>query len=49
MLHLPHYKAIYKAILDLTEAQRPVNMPGLLSLYLMNFEGQGPTASIIAA
>lgn len=49
MLQAPHHQSIYKAILELTEGQRPVNMPGLLSLLPDEFEGQGPTAGIIAA
>ena len=49
MLSEPHLQALHKAIGDLTEASRPVTLSSLLSVLPDEFEGQGPTAGIIAA
>ncbi|HWV44100.1 DnaB-like helicase C-terminal domain-containing protein [Pseudorhodoplanes sp.] len=49
MLSEPHLQAVHKATLDLTEAGRPVTLTTLLSVLPDEFEGQGPTAGIIAA
>lgn len=49
MLSEPHLQALHKAIGDLTEASRPVTLSSLMSVLPDEFEGQGPTAGIIAA